>query len=101
MRPAGEITQALLQAARDLATSERGATMTELAHHARVSVEVAKDRVKKLASRGHLQQVGERRVEYRNRPVVEYAPAAEVCDNDDQVMTGSTALGNCLQAWIR
>jgi len=100
MRPAGEITQALLRAAKELARSERGATLTELAQHACVAKDVARDRVKKLKTRGHLQQVGERRVGYRNRPVAEYAPA-DVCVNDEQVMTGSAALGNCLQAWTR
>ena len=55
------------------------------------------DRVKKLKNRGHLQQVGERRVEYRNRPVAEYAPA----DDEIQVMSGAVVLGSYLQSWAR
>ncbi len=100
MRPTGEITQALLKAARDLADQGRPATLVELAHAACVSREAARHAVPKLKSRGHLQQVGERRVDYRNRPVAEYAPA-DVCNNDEQVMTGFAALDDCLQTWAR
>ena len=53
-----------------------------------------------LLALGVLQQVGERRVDYRNRPVAEYAPA-DVCNNDEQVMTGFAALDDCLQTWAR
>lgn len=105
MRPAGEISLALLKAARDLARQvdgqRKGATLAELAARACVSKEVATDRVKKLKSRGRLEKVGERRVAYRNRPVVEYAPAVELSIEDVQVMTGPAVLGNCLQNWIR
>lgn len=97
MRPAGEISLALLQAAREIAQEGRGATMVELASRACVSRDVAMDRVKKLKNRGHLQQVGERRVEYRNRPVAEYAPA----DDEIQVMSGAVVLGSYLQSWAR
>lgn len=101
MRPAGEISQALIQAARDLARDGRGATLAELASRACVSREAARHHVPKLKSRGHLQQVGERRVNYRNRPVAEYAPPVELSLEDVQVMTGSAVLGSCLQNWIR
>lgn len=97
MRPAGEISQALIQAARDLARDGRGATLAELAHRACVSRDAARDHVPKLKSRGHLQQVGERRVAYRNRPVAEYAPA----DDEIQVMSGAVVLGSYLQSWAR
>lgn len=100
MRPAGEITQALLRAAKELAEQGRPATLVELAHAACVSREAARQAVPKLKSRGYLQQVGERRVDYRNRPVAEYAPAA-TCNNDEQVMTGFAVLDDCLQGWTR
>jgi hypothetical protein len=100
MRPAGEISQALLQAARDIAQEGRGATMWELAARACVSRDVATDRVEKLKSRGHLQQVGERRVDYRNRPVAEYAPPLDVHDGI-HVMSGGAILGQCMADWVR
>lgn len=101
MRPAGEITQALLRAAKELSAQGRPATLVELAHHACVSRDAARQMVPKLKSRGHLQQVGERRVEYRNRPVAEYAPAIDSSNNDEEGMTGFVALEHCLQAWTR
>lgn len=99
MRPAGEISQALIQAARDLATSGRGATLAELAHRACVSRDAARDHVPKLKSRGHLQQVGTRRVEYRNRPVAEYGPTPEHSENT--VTQGWVDLNLCMADWVR
>lgn len=100
MRPSGEITQALLKAAKEFAEQGRPATLVELAHSACVSREAAYDRVKKLKSRGHLQQVGERRVDYRNRPVAEYAPA-DVCNKEEEGITGFVALEHCFSNWAR
>lgn len=98
MRPAGEIRQALIQAARDLAHSGRGATLAELAEKACVGRDAARIHVPKLKSRGHLQIVCERRVEYRNRPVAEYAPAKVLSVEDVQ---GIAVLSHCMQGWIR
>lgn len=101
MRPAGEIRQALLQAAHDLAYSGRGATLAELADKACVGRDAARMHVPKLKSRGHLQIVRERRVDYRNRPVAEYAPPKVISLEDVQAMTGAVVLGNCMQSWAR
>lgn len=104
MRPAGEIAQALLSAAREMArecdstTGQRGATMAELAVRAQVSRSVATDRVKKLRERGHLRKVGERRVGYRNRPVAVYAPAAA---DDDVPAADAAPLVACVSGWFR
>lgn len=101
MRPAGEVRQALIQAARELAQSGRGATLAELADKACVGREAARMHVPKLKSRGHLQIVCERRVAYRNRPVAEYAPAKLVTADDGPVMSGAAVLSHCMQGWIR
>lgn len=97
MRPAGEISQALLQAARELAQDGRGATLAELAAKACVSRHAARVQVSNIKRSGALQIVGERRVAYRNRPVAEYAPA----DDEIQVMSGAVVLGSYLQSWAR
>lgn len=75
MRPAGEVRQALLQAASDLATPQRAPTLRELAAHAQVGSDAARHTVQNLHRHGALQIVRTRRVHYRNRPVAEYAPA--------------------------
>lgn len=75
MRPAGEVRQALLQAASDLATPQRAPTLRELAAHAQVGSDAARHMVPWLHRSGALQIVRTRRVHYRNRPVAEYAPA--------------------------
>lgn len=102
MRPAGEVRQALIQAARDvvadLGLPNRGATLAELAARACVGRDAARMHVPKLKSRGQLQIVGERRVDYRNRPVAEYAPV----DVDmPLVEQGWVDLGQCMADWVR
>lgn len=99
MRPAGEIAQALLQAARELARDGQHPTMAELAVRAQVSRSVATDRVKKLRERGHLRKVGERRVGYRNRPVSVYAPAAS--SDDAPGADDAASLSACVSGWFR
>jgi hypothetical protein len=101
MRPAGEIRQALIQAAHALAHSGRGATLAELADKACVGRDAARMHVPKLKSRGHLQIVCERKVDYRNRPVAEYAPAKVLSLQDVQAMTGAAVLSNCMRNWAR
>jgi hypothetical protein len=86
VRPAGEISTAILTAAARLARVElvgdeqvrRGPTLRELAHSACVGMNAARDTVANLRRHGKLEPVAERRVEYRNRPVVEYAPSQRV-----------------------
>lgn len=107
MRPAGDVRQALIQAARevvaelgqqDSAGGRRGATLAELAARACVGRDAAHTHVPKLKSRGHLQIVGERRVDYRNRPVAEYAP---VDVDAPLVEQGWVDLGKCMADWVR
>jgi hypothetical protein len=80
MRAPGEVRQALLSAACELATPERGATLLELAQHAKVGRDVARDTVANMKRSGALTVPRVRRVPYRNRPVSEYAPAAPAGD---------------------
>lgn len=77
MRPAGEVRQALLQAAAELVTPQRAPTQRELAEAAQVSYGVARHTVRNMAQQGVLRIVRTRRVPYRNRPVAEYAPVAQ------------------------
>lgn len=114
MRPA-EVGPAIVKAADDYVRElhrqfadrpgqtdgRKGATLAELATRACVGRKTARDLVPKLKSRGQLLQVGERRVEYRNRPVAEYAPAKVLSLEDVQEMAGPAVLGNCLQNWTR
>jgi hypothetical protein len=78
LRPAGQISQALLTAAMDLVRDEggqrRGPTLQEMAHHACVGIQAARCTVSNLRRHGKIEPVFERQVEYRNRPVLEYAP---------------------------
>ena len=97
MRPAGEIRQALIQAARevvkDLGMPNRGATLAELADRSCVGRDAARRCVDNMRRSGVLQIVGQRRVEYRNRPVAEYVPV----DHDAPVIgAGWVDLGQCL-----
>lgn len=73
MRPAGEVSQRLLQAVRQLATPERAPILKELAAHTQVSETVASQTLKNLTRYGRLRIVRTRRVEWRARPVAEYA----------------------------
>jgi hypothetical protein len=89
---------ALLKAAKDLFVDGRGATLAELAERACVGRDAARTHLPKLKSRGHMQIIGSRRVDYRNRPVAEYAPV----DPDAPVIgEGWVNLGNCLSGWAR
>ena len=106
MRPASETHLALLQAAHAIrmerAASGQGATLLEMAHRAQVGYKVARALVPKLKARGQLLVVGERRVDYRNRPVAEYAPAqfddgAAECRHGH----GWVDLGRCISGWAR
>lgn len=85
MRPAGEIRQALVSAAGLLATPDRAPTLTELAQHAGVGYKAARDTVANLKRCGALEIARLRRVDYRNRPVAEYVPAAPVDDSANDV----------------
>lgn len=103
MRPAGETHLALLQAAHAIrierADTGQGATLLELVNRSQVGYKVARALVPKLKERGQLVQTGERQVDYRNRPVAEYAPA----DQEPDLVSGPgwVDLGACLQSWTR
>ena len=75
MRPAGDIRHALLKAAHDLRLQGQQPTLRELAAHAQVGVKAATDTVKNLRRAGLLAVTGDRRVDYRNKPVAVYTPA--------------------------
>lgn len=84
MRPPGEISLALLGAARELCTAEQCPTLPELAAHAQVGYDAALHTVKNMTRHGRLRIVRKRAVAYRNRPVAEYAPV-----DDDAPMEGA------------
>ena len=96
MRPAGEITMALLDAARALRTDERAPTMAELAAHAQVGYDAANNTVKNLKRRGRLRIVRTRRVDYVNKPVHEYEPVEATQGADG---AGWVDLGQALGVW--
>lgn len=75
MRPAGEIRQALLTSAVQLAQPHQAPTLAELAAHAGVGYLAARRTVDNLKRCGALEIARLRRVDYRNRPVAEYVPA--------------------------
>lgn len=100
MRPAGEIRQALLSAASLHYTSAgHGATLKELAHRACVGMADARICASNLKRAGALAIVGERRVEYRNRPVAEYAPAEALQDASSSQPW--VDLNQCMADWVR
>ena len=102
MRPASETHLALLQAAhairRERIECGQGATLQELVHRSQVGLKNARATVANLKRAGHLQIVGERKVDYRNRPVAEYAP---VDPTEPVIGEGWVDLGACLADWTR
>lgn len=77
MRPAGEIRAVLLEAVHTLALPERGPTLAELTAHTQVGELVARRTLDNMRRGGHVRIARTRRVDYRNRPVAEYAPPEE------------------------
>ena len=94
MRPAGEVRQALLNACTQLATPDRGPTLREMAAVACVGLQAARRTVENMSRAGQLRRVRNRKVEYRNRPVAEYVPAAMQGDDD-----GFVDLAQVLRVW--
>lgn len=94
MRPAGEVRQALLNAALALATPERAPTLRELAIHSQVGFDAARDTLKNMCRANVLRVVRTRRVPYRNKPVAEYAPPEPVVAQDP-----CRALSDVLGRW--
>lgn len=110
MRPAGEIRQAILQAAVDLIEEIRqsskegrkGPTLAEIAARAGVARRDARVCVSNCKRAGALQIVGEFRVPKRNRPAAEYAPVQR-SDLFDKAPadSGAAVLGMFMQSWAR
>lgn len=100
-RPAGqfgEVHQALLAAARELATPDRAPTVAELAAHAQVGHQAALNTVKNMRRRGQLRIVRTRRVAHTTKPVAEYAPADGT--QAEPVSPRGFEFGALLGAWI-
>lgn len=82
----------------ELATPERGASLREVAARACVGIAAARHTMHYLHRSGAVVTARTRRVEYRNRPVSEYAlPAREVTTAADAAPWG--ALGVALTGW--
>jgi DNA-binding transcriptional regulator YhcF (GntR family) len=99
MRPAGEIRQALLDAALALFTPERSPTMLELAMHAQVGRDAARRTIYNMRRAGVLERARDRKVTYRNKPVAEYCPrprmqqkGGQACPLRDAVGTWSASI---------
>jgi hypothetical protein len=75
MRPAGEIREALLNSCRALVTPHQAPTLSELAAHAQVGADAARQTIANMMRHEIILKARERRVGYRNRPVYEYVPA--------------------------
>lgn len=95
MRPAGEVRQALFDAALALTTPDRSPTLLELAHHAQVGYVAARRTVDNMRRAGILVPVRERVVDYRNRPVAEYCPRKRV----QQISAASCPFRDVFAGW--
>lgn len=89
---------ALLDAVEALSTPDRCPTLAELAAHAQVGLQAARDTVPNMKKHGVLRIVRTRKVAYRNKPVAEYdvvqhqAQPAEAADD---------GLARALSAWVQ
>ncbi|MDP3650925.1 MAG: hypothetical protein Q8R67_04495 [Rhodoferax sp.] len=98
-RPAGEVYLKLLQVSHSIrlerAESGQGATLRELAERGCVGFKAARLAVGRMRNRGQLDIVGWRKVDYRNRPVAEYAPMVP------SLPDGADALAYFIAGWAR
>ena len=92
MRQPGDVRMALLKAATELTTVARSPTLRELVVRSCVGREAALNTVKNMRRAGLLVVMRTRKVDYRNKPVAEYAPALLLAANDD----AAVALGAVL-----
>lgn len=76
----------------------RGPTLAELAEKACVGRAAASQCLKNMKRSGELAIVHERKVDYRNRPVAEYAPATAV---EAQQVDVFADLNQCMADWVR
>lgn len=110
-RPAGEVRQALLQAVEALVEELRaagspfqGPTLQEIMMRARIGRQDARVCVPHCKRSGALRIVGQRRVDYRNRPVAEYAlGSGRTGMTEAQAASAAdiARLSACLQGWAR
>lgn len=93
MRPAGDIRKALL----DAVQAAPGRTLQELAGHTCVGLDAARRTLDNLRRAGVVQRGPDRVVDYRNRPVATYMPAAcsQPAANDSSINNLCAAL----RAW--
>ena len=97
MRPAGEISKALLQAVQALATPEHAPILKELAAHANLPEDVALRTLKNMTRYGRVCVARKRRVPWCTRPVAEYGlPVVGQAANDALGDGGFAAL---VRAW--
>jgi hypothetical protein len=102
VRPATEVRQAILQAVTTMATPDRGPTLQEINQAVCSQMPVGTDTVRRyldnIKRSGAVCIARERRVDYRNRPVAEYAPAG---NNSNQIQQGWVDLGRSMADWVR
>lgn len=97
MRPAGEISKALLQAVQALATPERAPILKELAAHTRLPEGVVLQTLKDMKRYRRVCIARTRRVPWCTRPVAEYGlPVVGQAANDALGDGGFAAL---VRAW--
>jgi len=102
VRPAGDVSIALLAAAGALARDDRAPTVRELAQHAGVGLGAATSTVKNLSRAGKLRQARQRRVDYRARPVAEWEPAPDAGQaSEHRAGHGWVDLGRVVGGWAR
>lgn len=92
MRPAGDVSKALLQAVQELATPERAPTVREIAAAAQVGLAVAQRTLLNMRRHGHLDVPRTRRVPHCKKPVAEYALP---CRKAVAALDGFTQLQRC------
>jgi hypothetical protein len=95
MRPAGEVRAALLHAISSLCTPDRGPTLNELAREAQVGYDAARRTIDNMKRGGDVIVPRTRKVDYRNKPVAEYAPASMRAEAGD----GFVDLGQLMGVW--
>ena len=93
MRPAGEIRQALSQAAHDLANERGGATWRDLAERAGVGYAAARNTVVNMERAGVLERVGFDKREHSNRWMSLYVPRSQ------GLATQTDQLGQVMRTW--
>ena len=96
MRPAGEISLALLKAVERLWTPERGPTLAELAEATGWPKSIASQTLKDMKRYGRLLICGDRKVPGRNRPAAEYALPHQIHAANEADFVG---LSQAMQLW--